>query len=270
MKHLSKEAKDLLLKECALSSMNLGVGLTFLRRYDFASLGFIYQAFFSLSIGIERLIKTILLYEYLYEHNGGYPPHKYLKSKGHDLSELFKEVEKLAQKYGCEAVFDKINQDPIFSIIIGNLSDFAKANRYFNLDKLSGSSTTQDPVSRWDKEVNSIILNRHFKYDHPKNQRVREMAKRMQSFVILRHRDESSKDMTYNEVVDASLTIPAKQKYGMYYTFCIIKALCVLQQEQSYKSATDIALHEFFMVFRRDHKDAIRIKTWNPHPPYRF
>jgi hypothetical protein len=56
VKKLDKETKNLLAKEAALSSMNLGVGLTFIRKYDFAALGFIYQSFFSLSVGLERLV----------------------------------------------------------------------------------------------------------------------------------------------------------------------------------------------------------------------
>ncbi len=43
---LNNETKNLLRKEAALSSMNLGVGLTFLRKYDISRLGFIYQSFF--------------------------------------------------------------------------------------------------------------------------------------------------------------------------------------------------------------------------------
>ncbi|MBO9632302.1 MAG: hypothetical protein J7578_04240, partial [Chitinophagaceae bacterium] len=82
MKTLDKNTKILLSKEAALSSMNLGVGLTFIRKYDFAKLGFIYQSFFSLSIGLERIMKLILLYEYIYNHNS-YPNFGYLKSKGH-------------------------------------------------------------------------------------------------------------------------------------------------------------------------------------------
>jgi hypothetical protein len=270
MKILSKEAKDLLLKESALSSMNLGVGLTFLRKYNFASLGYIYQAFFSLSIGIERLIKTILLYEYIHDNNGSYPPHSYLKSKGHDLGKLFDEVEKLAHKYNCTKYFNKLHNDSIYDNIVCNLSDFAKANRYFNLDKLSGSNNTQDPVTRWDVEINNTIIKRHFQPDTPKNHYTRWVANQIRENVSFRHRDETSKEMTYNEVVEASLQIDTKQKYSMYYTYCIIKALCELQFEQSHTSRTDIALEEFFWIFRRDYKDAIRLKTWNPNPPYRF
>lgn len=267
---ISKETKDLLLKEAALSSMNLGVGLTFLRKYDFSSLGYIYQGFFSISVGLERLIKLILLHEYLYTNNGAYPPFDYLKSRGHNINKLFIEAEKLSAKYQCTSYFDKINKDPIYRIILSNLSDFATANRYFNLDKLSGGTRTDDPVSRWNEEVNSIIISRHFRHNHPKHELVRALAQQLKDTMTLRFRDENSREMQYDDTIEASLQIETKQKYSMYYTYCIVKALCEMQVNQTYSSHMEIFLHEFFTVFRREYISALRIKTWNPHSPYRF
>lgn len=270
MKTLNKDTKNLLAKEAALSSMNLGVGLTFIRRYDFAALGFIYQSFFSLSVGLERLMKLILLYEYIYI-NDSYPDLKYLKSKGHKLTDLFIEVRKLANKYSCNSYFEYLDKDPIFSAIIQNLSDFATDNRYFQLNKLSGHDKTEDPVSRWDKEINSIIVKRHFKPNLRKNIALQEIAKIMSEFTIVRHHDENDNEINdYNQLTNASIQIETKQKYGMFYTFCIVKALCHLQDSQNHISRTDIYLEEFFMIFRADYYYAKRIKTWNPHPPYRF
>jgi hypothetical protein len=168
--------------------MNLGVGLTFIRRYDFAALGFIYQSFFSLSVGLERLMKLILLYEYIYI-NDSYPDLEYLKSKGHKLTGLFAEVRKLANKYSCNSYFEYLDKDPIFSLIIQNLSDFATDNRYFQLNKLSGHNKTEDPVSRWDKEINSIIVKRHFNPNLRKNIAFQEIAKIMSELTIVRHHD---------------------------------------------------------------------------------
>jgi hypothetical protein len=270
VKTLDKDTKNLLAKEAALSSMNLGVGLTFIRKYDFAALGFIYQSFFSLSVGLERLMKLILLYEYIYINNS-YPDLKYLKSKGHKLTDLFIEVRKLVGKYSCDNYFTLLDKDPIFEKIIQNLSDFATDNRYFHLNKLSGHNKTEDPVIRWDKEINSIIIKRHFNPNLKKNIALQEIAKIMSEFTVVSHHDENDNEINdYKQLTDASIQIETKQKYGMYYAFCIIKALCHLQESQNHVSRTDIHLEEFFMVFRADYNYAKRTKTWNPHPPYRF
>lgn len=270
MKTLSQETKNLLSKEAALSSMNLGVGLTFIRKYDFTSLGFIYQSFFSLSVGIERLLKLILLYEYIYV-NDCYPDFKYLKSKGHKLTDLFNEVKKISIKYSSENQFILLDEDPIFNLILTNLSDFATENRYFNLNQLSGNHNTQDPVGRWDKEINSMILSRHFKENTPKNKTLKDIAIMMEQFTIVRHHDENDNEInSYSEFMNSSSQIGVKQKYSMYYTYCIIHAICELQWNQNLSSYTDIRIDEYFMVFRAAKNYAKNKKTWNPHPPYRF
>lgn len=270
MKNLDKETKNLLAKEAALSSMNLGVGLTFMRKYDFTCLGFIYQSFFSLSIGIERLIKLILLYEYIYTKNT-FPDFKYLKSKGHNLSDLFNEVRKLSNKYSCDKYFDFLDNDAIFNTIIQNLSDFANENRYFNLNQLSGNNKTQDPIIRWDKEINSLIIARHFKENSQKNIKLKEIAKIVEEFSFVRHHDENDQEINdYFTLTNSSIQIESKQKYSMFYIFCIIKSLCHLQSEQSHFSRTDIQLDEYFILFRADYNYAKQKKSWNPNPPYKF
>lgn len=130
MFNFSEDKKKLLHRESSLSAMNLGVGLTFLRKNNFAQTGFIYQAFFSLSVGIERLIKLILVYEY-YGQNNSFPPKNYLKAKGHNLFNLYSEAEKLGANYNCLNYFDRFKNEPICQNILKNLSDFAEENRYF-------------------------------------------------------------------------------------------------------------------------------------------
>ncbi|MFV8371806.1 hypothetical protein [Flavobacterium sp. LB2P74] len=270
MTQLKKETTNLLAKEAALSAMNLGVGLTFLRKYNFAQLGFIYQSFFSLSIGIERLIKLILLYEYILLNNS-YPPPNFLKSKGHSIIKLFDELKPLIEKYKCQEYFDRLKTDSIYPIILNNLSDFATANRYFNLNKLSGSTITQDPVGRWNNEINSLIIERHFDLNSSKNQRVMEIAKKFSSSTIVKHTNENDNEIKdYKNLVFASLQVEVKQKYSMFYTFCIIKALCELQRSQNSLLRSNIYLDEFFMIFREKYTNAKRLKSWNPHYPYKF
>lgn len=51
------EKERILANEAALTASLLGNGLNSLRRADMYNKGLYYQAFFSLSIGIERLLK---------------------------------------------------------------------------------------------------------------------------------------------------------------------------------------------------------------------
>lgn len=250
--------------------MNLGVGLTFLRKYNYAELGYIYQAFFSLSIGIERLIKLMLLYEFLYLNEQS-PPKNFLKSKGHDLNKLFKEASDLATKYGASEYFGKLNETNIPANIISNLSDFAVQNRYFQLDKLSGSTNSQDPVARWDKEVNTELVVRYFNPNTPNNLLMMELSKTMGDWAMIRHHDEQDNEINKpSSFIHSNITMETKQKYGMFYCFCIVKALCELQYNMNTELHSNAYLNEFFMIFRMEYSDAKRKKSWNPHSPYKF
>lgn len=58
------EKEQLLANEAALTASLLGNGLNALRKAGIFNKGLYYQAFFSLSIGIERLLKMIIITRY--------------------------------------------------------------------------------------------------------------------------------------------------------------------------------------------------------------
>lgn len=269
-KEFDENTTRLLIKEAALSSMNLAVGLTFIRRYNFAQLGFIYQAFFSLSVGIERLIKLIILYDYLFMHDH-FPQKDYLKAKGHNISLLYSEARALSKKYSADIFFNELNNNEIIKNIIGNLSDFAEKNRYFQLDKLSGLNKSDDPVARWDREVNELIVDLHFNPNTKNNRFMMALTEPLDKRTLVFFHDEQ--DRIINKTQDfviQSLTAITKQKYSMYYCFCIINALCELQRNQYDFLSSNAFLYEFFTIFRMDHKKALNKKSWNPHAPYKL
>lgn len=269
MKLLDKTTKRLLSKEAALSSMNLGVGLTFLRKHDFTQIGFIYQSFFSLSVGLERLMKFILVYEHIVV-NDTFPKQEDIKIFGHDLTQLFSKVRELSTKYSANRHFISIDKHDLCKAILQNLSDFAKHNRYSHLNQLTGNNSTDDPLIRWENEIGSVIVKRF--YRPTKNDAVMtELAKVVAQNSIVRHTSESDGDITdYNQLTIQGLHASTKQKYAMYFTFMIIKALCELQVNQNYKSRTDIELHEFFKTFRVELGYALNRKSWNPYSPFKF
>ncbi|WP_432405730.1 hypothetical protein [Wukongibacter sp. M2B1] len=55
----------ILLKEAGLASSSLEYGLTILRKAELTRKAEYYQAFFQLSIGLERLMKIIIIENYL-------------------------------------------------------------------------------------------------------------------------------------------------------------------------------------------------------------
>lgn len=127
-----------LANEANLTASLLGNGLNALRKADLYNKGLYYQAFFSLSIGIERLLKIIIINEYRVNHEGAFPTDINPRKFGHDLIKL------------CEYIGIRFENNPLHVKIIGFLNDFAKRSRYYNIDSMMNTSIEyEDPLSDW-------------------------------------------------------------------------------------------------------------------------
>ena len=145
MQDFSKEER-LLLIEGSLTAFSLAEGLDCLRKASVYEKGMYYQAFFSLSIGIERLLKLIIIYDHRAKNNGNFPENKEIKAKGHDLYEMF------------NVVVPNILKNDLYNSTINFLSDFAKTTRYYNLDVLTGKEIQKlNPLEEWNN-IEKMIL----------------------------------------------------------------------------------------------------------------
>jgi len=115
------EKERLLANEASLTSSLLGSGLNALRRADTYNKGLYYQAFFSLSIGIERLLKIIIINQYRCENEGTFPKDIKLKKLSHNLIDL------------CEHTGISF-RNSLHIKIIEFLSSFSTKARYYNID----------------------------------------------------------------------------------------------------------------------------------------
>ena len=269
MLKLKSEQIGLLRKEALLTSMNLWVGLTFLRKYNFSELWFFYQSMFSLSIWIERILKLILSYEMLINPSNS---EINLKLLWHDLEKLYSRVEILSKKYNCEKYFQKNKEEEIPIVILNHLSKFAdKWWRYFHIDSLNWKKNNAlDPLLEWNIEINNKIIKRHWsKLETVENQ---EAIDELSSWMtVLAFSDDGKIINNYKDLYSSHIKdLDLKQKYSMYYAFCLIKALCEIQKEQSWKNPINIDLSEFFIVFRRNYAKRKKYKSWNPNFPYKF
>jgi len=133
------EKERILANEASLASSLLGHGLNALRRADeyHYNKGLYYQAFFSLSIGIERLLKIIIISQHRYKSEGIFPEDIKLKKMGHDLSKLCK---------SANIEFENIMHGKLIEFLNG----FSKIARYYNIDFVVGeSSNNTDPLREW-------------------------------------------------------------------------------------------------------------------------
>ncbi|MBI2472441.1 MAG: hypothetical protein HYV59_14570 [Planctomycetes bacterium] len=161
----------LLQQEGYLIESCLTSGLTNLRKAHVHNKGGFYSALFNLSIGIERLLKAILIIDHMLQNNLSSPSKKQLKGYGHRLIDLYNSVFGVANREGV-AVADFDSLDSINQNILNLLSNFAQSTRYYNLDSLDSRQLCKDPLSHWG-EIIFAILNQ----DVSEKQRTRVLSK---------------------------------------------------------------------------------------------
>lgn len=124
----------LLMREAELSSSNIGNGLNVIRGCHFNEAGQFYAGLFSYGIGLERLMKLIIMYSH-FELYGRHPTSKEFKSYGHKLNEMMSEVKSISLRLHIDGL-SKTLEDDIISEIVEQVSAFAEKSRYYNLDNL--------------------------------------------------------------------------------------------------------------------------------------
>ena len=138
----------LLQQEGHLISSCLGIGLTDLRAAHVHNKGAFYSALFNLSVGIERLMKALLIIEHMLNNNLSVPTKKQLKAYGHNINELYDCCVLIAKKRNFTFP-GKDALNPVQRELLSLLSDFAQTTRYHNLDALNPSHVGKDPLVHW-------------------------------------------------------------------------------------------------------------------------
>lgn len=253
-----KDIDELLGREAELAAQQLGNGLSSIRKYNFAAIGFFYTAIFSVTIGLERLLKLIILFDYK-KNNQSYPDNNYLKQKGHKLSKLIEEAKSInsTNNYGVdESVFD----DSLSQVIIKFLNDFADQSRYYNLDAASGKSLSEnEPLARWDKDVCVEIIRRHFKVTENKKEMFGALQLLTPATISCTHEDGSSID-TLDSYTLSHIQINDKQRYSMLYIYRIIRFAVKL-----FRKVESADLWELFVIYEQKDARALQKKVWNPY-----
>lgn len=246
------QAEKLLLIEGSLSAYALANGLDCLRKANVYEKGMYYQAFFSLSIGMERLLKLIIIYDYRIKNSGKFPDNKEIKQKGHDLYEMISALE------------PQLLENEIYKNVIEFLSEFAKNTRYYNLDVLTGKETQNlNPIEQWNNIEKMILKQYNVKIKETQNKK--EMVNRINEVS-----DILFLDMNSNLVNDASYIVDEIEKrniiqgYDVLVFYKIIRSLVNILTEYELKNNMFPYLREYFIYFRADYTDGEirRKKNW--------
>lgn len=251
MQEFSMEEK-LLLIEGSLTAYSLAEGLDCLRKANIYEKGMYYQAFFSLSIGLERLLKLIIIYDYRANNNGTFPENKEIKEKGHNLYKMF------------NIVAPNILKNNLYNSIINFLSDFAKTTRYYNLDVLTGEESQKlNPLEEWNYIERMILKEYDAEIKITPNKNI--LANNLNQIA-----DVVFLDMNLNTVSDAMYIVneieerDTIQGYSVLTFYKIISALVNILTEREIKNNLFPCLREFFSHFRANYTDGEirRKKSW--------
>ncbi len=158
-------------QEAYLIASCLGNGLTAIRQAPKKGTGEWYTAFFQLSIGLERLMKAIIIVDHINRHELAALTNQVLKNKyGHDLITLLESVGKLDVETKPNPA-STISKSSTAYQILQFLDGFSKRSRYHNLDSLTGLQSGVDPLSDWGSILARIIAD-----DVPKKKREKILA----------------------------------------------------------------------------------------------
>lgn len=130
--------EQLLITEAKLINALILEGLDCLRHSSFGNSGLYYQAFYSISCGIERLLKLIIIEDYRSKNNNKMPNNGYLKKFSHNIYQMIED-------YTPSLLELEMNRK-----VLEFFSSFAKKARYYNLDILTGGyNEFLNPLEEW-------------------------------------------------------------------------------------------------------------------------
>lgn len=255
---IKHEQASLLIKEGYIASTSIGYGLNALRKAGIHMQGEYYQAFFQLSIGLERLMKLIIIQHYR-SINNNFPNNKTMKEYGHNLVELYKKI------YEFEAN-NNPKEDDILSVkTLEFLSEFAMSTRYYNLDSLTGRHQTINPLVEW-SEIQNEIYKRHFEHKKDPKSEMKEMFYNImnENSYVIAYDEKNKLFKSPKELFEKTEKNKRVQGHSVYYLYLIIQRLVEILENIEYEYNLYPCLREFFVLFNCDlsKKEILNKKRW--------
>ncbi len=260
-------------REAQLAAEQIAMGITALGRANHAHTGYFYQAFFGLSIGLERTGKLVFIADHAIKNGGGFPSNQDLKSIGHSITRLMPMCEAAGASLNPNRDFAERPVSEIHTGIEEVLSEFAKKTRYFNLDYVSQHvQKARDPLAEWWDKVARPILVKHYPPAlRAKDERKwRSVVRMMESDSFVLHHDESGNEITdVKTMVTQGTETSYAQRWGRMYTMQIVRWLSSILYQLANAGAYDLRiqalleLHEPFRMFLNEDAYLRQRKTWS-------
>ena len=244
----------------------LAAGATQIYNANYANKGAYFQAFTSLSTGLERIGKLCLMLDHYIDSEGKFPDFVYMKNEiGHKIVFLYKKSVEIRRKRSIKFEFLQNLDSQIYQAILKVLSDFAEGDRYSNINLLVGGKQTRDPIYSWLQEIDVWFYKNCV--TERKKQKVMTnaaiAAHALGNYTCVRHFSEMGTEIT--DVEEASIrtgiyeaVAPYRQLYVMHIIRYWVELLISLQY-QAMRIGHDIPF--FSEVFGRFYNEDSYIKT---------
>jgi hypothetical protein len=266
------EAFKALFKEAEFTKEMLGAGATQIRNANYTSKGVYFQAFTSLSTGLERIGKVCLMLDYYLDHDSKFPSRDYMKNEiRHNIAGIYEKSTPIIAKRSFKLRFLQSLDDPVHQAILSVLSGFAQGDRYSNIDLLTGVGQQTDSVVLWHRMVDLPL------YETRVRSRTKQSIKEnaaviheiLSRFTRVLHMAETGEEV--NDVERASCmtgmykaVAPYRQLYVLQIIRYWVEFLMLLQDEVMKTGSQDIPyLSEIFALFYNDDSYMRTRKTWD-------
>lgn len=261
-----------LVKEAQFTKEMLGSGATQIRKANYATKGIYFQAFTSLSTGLERIGKLCLMLDYYIETQGNFPDFKYMKNViGHKISLIYLKSLSIITDRSISLTYLRNLDGAIHQNILKVLSDFAEGDRYSNIDLLVGSTRQSDPVAAWFTNVDQVIFQSCV--SAKKKSRIAHNAHIINQLIgsntLVRHSSETGAEIT--NVEDASYRTGMQEAVAPYRQLFVLQVIRFwvelawrLQVQAMAVGKQDVPyLSEIFAPFYNSDSYFKRRKTWD-------
>lgn len=133
----------------ARASLLSGIDLLLKANLDESKIGNFYSAFFQLTIGIERILKLVVITNHMLENNYIPPTDEELRKKyGHNIKATYLYALTVRNKWGHEKVVTPASGS-VEEKMLDFLESFANKARYYNLRELNNTTADPGPLGNW-------------------------------------------------------------------------------------------------------------------------
>jgi hypothetical protein len=193
------------------------------------------------------------------------------KQIGHDIAAIYQQSKTIIARYSISMSFLKDLDDPIHQAILSIFSEFARGDRYSNIDLLLGGKRPNDPIASWFEQVDQPLY--RIRVMQKKKDTIERNAAAVASafgqHAMVLHTSEIGDEITdFKEASHMTGIYEAVAPYRQLYVLQIIRywseLLCSLQSEAMKTGSQDIPFfNETFALFCNDDSYIRTRKTWD-------